>query len=582
MFSVSKNLMSRLKRHDPRHAVLPPRRKPAPPDACEEAQLLREELELHRVEIEQQNRDFIRLYHQLETSHNAYVDLYEFAPILYITLDRLGIIHNINMKGARLLGRNDLHLLNKRFSDYVAAADQPLFSGHLKHCANTTGEVITELRILAGSRGEVPMQLTSIRVRDAHLPMAVFPTAMIDLTERKKIERNLLRREEELHHARQLEAIRRLAGGVAHDFNNMITGIHGLSNELRETLPEKDARRSTLDDISRTCQRAFTLTRQLLAFGRRQVIRPIALNVNQVVRNMENLLRPLIGENIELTTDLAGDRRAIQADEGQLEQVIMNLVVNSRDALPEGGRIQISTRREFLPPELCRPQKPVKQDHYVCLKVTDNGVGMEEATQQRIFEPYFSHKTQGTGTGLGLATVHGIVKQAGGEIRVWSRLGQGTTFEIYLLEVDEAAHVERRTDARALRPGTETILLVEDEPIVRRVTGRLLKQQGYKILSAESAEEALTVSRRHPEKIDLLLTDVIMPGRNGRSLAKDLSQERPGLRILYMSGYPEDYISQHGILQPEVAFIEKSQILRNLAYRVRALLDVPTGKTTQG
>jgi len=384
----------------------------------------------------------------------------------------------------------------------------------------------------------------------------------------------LRRKEEELYQARKLEAIGKLAGGVAHDFNNIAAGILGLSEELRDMFEPGDRRYEDLNEIIKATHRAFSLTRQLLVYARRQVISPEVLNLNAVVLDMQGMLSRLIGEDVQMNTDLEPKLGLINADRGYLEQVVINLVLNARDAMPEGGVVTIKTSNVQLAAD--SPQDADLQllpGPYVALTVSDTGCGMNDEVLSHIFEPFFTTKERDNGTGLGLATVYGIVKQNGGDIAVHSRPGSGTRMSIYLPRVvqEELKPIVEKLPSEPAR-GSETILLVEDEHLVRRVVMGILRKNGYTVLDAGSGPEAVELFERYQGPIDLLITDVVMPELNGRQLADLIVARRPGVAVLYMSGYTKDIIARRGILEPGIHFIEKSEICSELTNKVRQVL----------
>jgi len=385
--------------------------------------------------------------------------------------------------------------------------------------------------------------------------------------------------EAQLALSQRMEAVGRLAGGVAHDFNNILTAISGYADLLLADLPESDDRRRDVEEIHQAAQRAASLTQQLLAFSRRQVLKPKVIDLNALVRNTEKMLRRLIGEDILFASVLHPRLGNVRADPGQLEQVIVNLAVNSRDAMPDGGRLTIETRNVELDDSYAADHPTVKPGGYVLLAVSDTGVGMDEETKARIFEPFFTTKVRGKGTGLGLATVYGIVQQTGGHISTYSEPGKGTTMRVYLPRVNEPADPIDRPEEFApeqLR-GTETILLVEDEAPVRAVTRQLLERNGYTVLEASNGASALAlVDGNDRLRVDLLLTDVIMPGMSGRDLATHLVAHRPKLHVLYMSGYTDDAVVRHGMLEPGLAYLEKPFRPAILLRKVRAALDEST------
>src|SRR5881397_1969037 len=388
-----------------------------------------------------------------------------------------------------------------------------------------------------------------------------------DVTERLGLE-------QQLRQAQKMEAVGRLAGGVAHDFNNILTAITGHAELLLEDLGLHDPRRADVDEIRRSAERAAGLTRQLLAFSRQQVLQPKVVDVNALVLDMDKLLRRLIGEDVELATVLDPALGRVKADPGQLEQVIVNLAVNARDAMPDGGKLTLETRNIDLDSSYTLEHSLVKPGPYVQLTVSDSGIGMDEETQAHAFEPFFTTKPRGQGTGLGLAMVYGTVKQSGGFIWVYSEPGHGATFKIYLPRVDtptEAATLPAPTVQPAR--GSETVLLAEDEPAVRAIAQQALERHGYTVLAAPSGAAALALAAQHAATIDLLLTDVVMPGMSGRDLADRLTAQRPGIRVLYISGYTDNAIVRHGMLEPGLAYLQKPFRPHALVRKVREVLD---------
>ncbi|HEY3381222.1 MAG TPA: PAS domain S-box protein [Vicinamibacterales bacterium] len=383
-----------------------------------------------------------------------------------------------------------------------------------------------------------------------------------------------LRLEEQLRASQKMEAIGSLAGGVAHDFNNLLTVILGCTAFAIETLREGDPLREDLLEVQKAGERAAVLTRQLLAFSRKQVLEPQVLDLNHVVINLEKMLRRLIGEDIDLQQVLAPNLGPVRADPGQIEQVIMNLVVNARDAMPNGGRLTIDTANVDLDEEYVAQHVVVVPGPYILLAISDTGCGMDAATRERLFEPFFTTKAKGKGTGLGLSTVYGIVKQSGGNIWIYSEPGHGTTVKVYLPRFVEEAG-SSATSRAPERPavGTETILVAEDGEAVRNVVVRMLLAAGYRVLTAANGGEALLTCEQHRGEIDLLVTDVVMPQMSGRQLAERLQKVRPSMRVLYMSGYTDNAIVHHGVLDPGMRFISKPFSEADLARKVRDALD---------
>jgi signal transduction histidine kinase len=380
--------------------------------------------------------------------------------------------------------------------------------------------------------------------------------------------------EEQLRQSQKMEAVGRLAGGVAHDFNNLLSVILMYTDELSQMLRPHAIGLAELDEIRLASRRAADLTRQMLAFSRQQVLEPKVIDLNDVVRGLEKMLTRVLGEDVDLRTVRSPEAVRVHADPGQIEQVIMNLVVNARDAMPTGGRLTIATSVADLDDEYARDHEGVAPGEYVMLSVSDTGVGMDKATQSRAFEPFFTTKEQGKGTGLGLSTVFGIIKQSDGHVWLYSEPGAGTTFRIYLPRVDApTATISGRHDIRPPRGGSERIMLVEDEEQIRRVSSAVLTRAGYTVLEASRPTEAIRIFERDPASIDLLLTDVVMPEMSGRQLAEKLTAARADIRVLFMSGYTNDAILHHGVLAPGVSFIQKPLTPDNLIRKVREVLD---------
>jgi PAS domain S-box-containing protein len=382
------------------------------------------------------------------------------------------------------------------------------------------------------------------------------------------------RLEAQYQHAQKMEAVARLAGGVAHDFNNLLTVILGTGELLLAGLSRDDPARPLVADLAHAGERAASLTRQLLTFSRKQVIEPRLLDLNTVVRDAEQLLRRLIGEDIAVTLALDPGLRQVRADPGQIEQVIMNLAVNARDAMPTGGQLTLETGNVYLDEEYARTHPAVGVGRYAMLAVSDTGSGMDEATKARVFEPFFTTKEQGKGTGLGLATVYGIVKGSGGHIWVYSEPGRGSTFKVYLPWAEgKVPSAKSHVGLSRIPTGKETLLLAEDEDAVRALTRHVLTACGYTVLEARNGAEALRLCEHHAGPIQLLVTDVVMPEVSGRQLAERLTQRHPEMRVLFLSGYTDDAVVRHGVLQAEVAFLQKPFTPAALAQKVREVLD---------
>jgi signal transduction histidine kinase len=392
-------------------------------------------------------------------------------------------------------------------------------------------------------------------------------------SERIQAEKEREALQEQLRQSQKMEAIGRLAGGVAHDFNNLLTVIKGYSQLSLAETKEDNPLRENIEEIGKATDRAADLTRQLLAFSRRQVMEMRVLDINAHIQSLDKMLRRLIGEDIQLMSTLAEDVGRVRTDPGQIEQLIMNLAVNARDAMPHGGKLTIETANVDLDEAYARGHVAVTPGRYVMISVSDSGVGMAPEVRDRVFEPFFTTKEKGKGTGLGLSTVYGIVKQSNGNIWVYSELGKGTTFKIYLPRVDEPPEeLKERVVRGELLRGNETVLVVEDEEEVLKLAGRILRRHGYHVLEAASGEEALKACKEKKEPFHLLLTDVVMPQMSGRQLAGQLREVCQNFKVLYMSGYTDNAITYHGVLEKGTNYIQKPFTVEGLARKVREVL----------
>jgi PAS domain S-box-containing protein len=502
-------------------------------------------------------------------TEERYRDLVEGVRDVIFALTPDGTIAALNPAFETITGWPRAEWLGKPFEALVHPADVPqaleLFGRVLRGEPRPTNQFRVQTRD-GGSR--IAEFSASAQRRDDAL-VGILGIGR-DVTERVQLE-------QQLRQAQKMEAVGRLAGGIAHDFNNILTAITGYVDLLLEDLGTTDPRRQDAQEVRKAADRAAALTRQLLAFSRQQVMQPRVLDLNGLVTELEKMLQRVLGEDVGLATRLDPALGAVKADAGQLEQVVMNLAVNARDAMPQGGRLTIETTNAELDAEYAREHFPATPGRYVMLAVSDTGVGMTPDVHAHLFEPFFTTKEKGKGTGLGLATVYGIVKQSGGFIWVYSEPGQGATFKIYLPRVEQLAHAPvAATPAPApVRGGTETVLVAEDEAPVRAVAREVLERLGYRVLEAPSAEAALDVVQRHSGVIHLLLTDVVMPGMSGRDLARRLAALRPETRVIYMSGYTADAITRHGMLEPGLVYVQKPFTADTIARTVRDVLDRP-------
>jgi two-component system, cell cycle sensor histidine kinase and response regulator CckA len=472
----------------------------------------------------------------------------------------------INTAGARLLGRT--------VDDVVGQNDEALFAPEAAHAVVEHDRQV----IASGSSHTFEERLTAAGVaRVFHATKGVYRDAqgrVIGLIGVARDVTELRRLEEQLRQAQKMEAVGRLAGGIAHDFNNLLTVIHGYGDLIFNRLAPGDTNRELLSEVLKSAERATHLTRQLLAFSRKQVLQPHVVDLNALLNELRKLIAPLIGEDIQLTFVPGSTLDLVKIDPGQFEQAIINLVVNARDAMPHGGRLTIETRNTELAEDEEAQQRDVRPGGYVLVAVTDSGQGIDPATKARIFEPFFTTKGPGKGTGLGLAMVYGFVKQSGGHIEVYSEVGHGTVIKVYLPRTDRSAAATRSGAAVVEVPkGKETVLLVEDEAGVRNLSKHVLESNGYTVLEAGHGQEALIIAERHVGAIHLLVTDVVMPGMSGRQLANALCEVRPGTRVLFMSGYTDEAVLRHGVIDASPAFLQKPFSPIGLARKVREVLD---------
>jgi two-component system cell cycle sensor histidine kinase/response regulator CckA len=486
--------------------------------------------------------------------------VYDLETLAFLAVNDAAVRHYGYSRDEFLaMGARDVYV-----SDETRTAEDAVGAAREANEREPTGSLcVRKHRKRDGALVDVESAVSPIefRGRKAGLELAT------DLTAKKRLEAQLLQ-------SQRMESVGRLAGGIAHDFNNLLGVITGYGELLSRRLADQPGLRKYVADIVKAAERAADLTRQLLAFSRKQVLQPRILDLNTTVAEMEKMLRRLIGEDIHLVTVFADRLGRVKADPGQLEQVIMNLAVNASDAMPQGGRLTIETANASLDDSDARSRPGTKPGPHVVLAVSDTGHGMGQEVLSHLFEPFFTTKEAGKGTGLGLATVHGIVTQSGGHISVHSEAGHGTVFKVYLPSVETAADALPAVSATAEGPkGAETVLLVEDETSLRSLVRECLETSGYTVLEARHAEHALAIAGSHPAAIDLLITDVVMPVMSGRELARRVAVSRPGMKVLYMSGYTDDAVVLHGVLAADVAFLQKPFTTEALARKLRAVLD---------
>jgi two-component system cell cycle sensor histidine kinase/response regulator CckA len=505
-------------------------------------------------------------------SEQRYRNLVEHAPDVIYTLASDGTITSLNPAFEKITGWPRAEWLHRPFSPILHPDDLPRGLEFFDRILKGERPTPFQLRVLTKSGECVVAEFMATRQAGNGSDVGILGIAR-DITERKQAEQEMAALQEQLRQAQKMEAIGRLAGGVAHDFNNQLTVINGYSQLSLIGMNTGNPLRENIEEIKRAADRAADLTRQLLAFSRRQILEMKVLDLNDLFRNLDKMLRRIIGEDIDLVTLLAQDLGPVNADPGQIEQVIMNLAVNARDAMPNGGKLTIETANVELDEEYGRAHVAVRPGRYVMLSVSDTGVGMSPEVRDRVFEPFFTTKEKGKGTGLGLSTVYGIVKQSGGNIWVYSEIGKGATFKIYLPRVDEPLEeLEEKQMGTDLPRGNETILVVEDEKEVLKLAGRILKRQGYAVLEVSSGEEALRICREK-KTFHLLLTDVVLPKRSGRQLVEDLREICQSFKVLYMSGYADQAVIRHGILEKGMDYLQKPFTVERLVRKIREVLD---------
>ena len=508
---------------------------------------------------------------RLKASYLRFSTVTQSARDAIISTDAHGDITFWNRSAESTFGYSETEVLGRPITMLIAESDRAAYKAALPDTdvKDLTFGHIIEVTGLRKDGGRFPSEfsLAAVQARDG----LAFTVVVRDVIERKQSQDTLRQREEQLRQAQKMEAIGRLAGGIAHDFNNLLMAIHGYAEILVQNLPDGDERRVDAEEIVKAADRAAGLTRQLLAFSSRQVITQQAVALDQLVQNMNNMLQRLIGPEIQISTKVWPDLTPVLADTTQLEQILVNLVINARDAMPRGGSISIELRNIELDKIGIASHPGLQPGDYVEMAVSDTGSGMDQETLSRIFEPFFTTKESGKGTGLGLATVYGIVQQNNGAIEVQSRIGHGTTFYIYLPRATDLGKPAMMI-APSNSAGSETILLVEDDDRVRALVSNMLRKNGFTVLLASAGDQALEIAARHRGRIHLLLTDVVMPGLNGRLLSEKLTLTRPDTRVLYMSGYSDDDILRHGVKKAAAHFIQKPFSVDALIHKVRETL----------
>ena len=502
----------------------------------------------------------------LSESEERYRQLVDFSPYgILVYVEGKSVFANQTL--ANMMGADSVQdILGKSILDYIHPDDQAMVIQRMQNSLlyDTPAPPVEE-RLIRFDGEILPAEVSSAPIiyQGQKAVMAIAQ----DIRSRKSLEN-------QLRQAQKMEAVGRLAGGVAHDFNNLLTAISGYTGLIQYQLPKNSKLRQDVDEIQKAVKHASGLTRQLLAFSRQQVLQPIVLDINSTIYETQKLLRRIIGEDIELETILTEDSGHIKADPGQIEQVIINLAVNARDAMPADGKLTIETKAIHLDESYCKQHSEITPGYYIRLAISDNGEGIPTEVLPHIFEPFFTTKEQDKGTGLGLATVHGIVKQSNGHIWVYSEINHGTTFKVYFPLINEDESLLEPPSESIAQTGSEVILLVEDEALVRNLSKKTLKQFGYSVLEAANADEALQILKNYSGTIDLLLTDVIMPGSlNGKELAAVVQKSNPNIAVLFMSGYTDNVVLHHKILEPGLDFIQKPFSPISLSIKIRSILD---------
>jgi PAS domain S-box-containing protein len=504
---------------------------------------------------------------ELRRSEERYRALIELAADAIFVGHPDGTIAEVNRRACELTGRSREALLGSRMEKLFPPDELARAPLRYESIGSSGAPLVVEREMLGHDGTRVPVEMSSRRMPDGS-----YQSIARDVSERRQAEQERLALEARLRQAQKMEAVGRLAGGVAHDFNNLLTAITGSLTLAMRDVGEGSRARRWLGEVDAAAWRAAALTRQLLAFSRKQIIAPRVLDLREVVTGLRPMLARLIGEDVELATAVPEEACLVDVDQGQMEQVLLNLAANARDAMPFGGRLAFDVSVARIDERFARAHPEARAGEHAVLSVRDTGHGMTDEVRSRVFEPFFTTKPAGSGTGLGLAMVYGAVQQNRGWIEVDSAPGHGTTFRIFLPVAErDATAAAYGVEAAALH-GSETVLLVEDEAPVRQVMTEQLQSLGYRVIACPSGESALATAQAHPGAIDLLLTDLVMPGMNGREVARRLEAMRTGLKVVFTSGYGEDVVARHGVLEPGVLFLEKPYTLQTLAERLREAL----------
>lgn len=552
----------------------------------EDRQRTLHELRVHQIELEMQNEELRSAQVKLDTSRARYFDLYDLAPVGYCSLSPKGLILEANLTAATMLRVSRGSLVNQPIFRYIMKEDQDIYYRHRKSLSDTGVPQVCELRMLRTHGQPIWVRLDTTTAIDEHGD-SVCRLVFTDISERKRAEEEHELLREQFNQAQKMESVGRLAGGVAHDFNNMLTVICGNAELALGSSPPDHPLHDVILEILKAAQRSAEVAQQLLAFARKQIISPKILGLNETLEGMLKMLRRLIGEDIDLVWIPHVRLWPVVMDPAQIDQILVNLCINARDAITDGGKITIETDNKSFDSTYCTKNKGYAPGDYVVLCVRDNGCGMDRPTLDHLFEPFFTTKDESEGSGLGLAMVYGIVKQNNGFIIVESEPARGTSIKIHLPRcVTAATGVRTSKEPMSLHArGRETILVVEDEPAILVMSRLMLKRLGYTVLTATTPGEAIRLTEAYSDKIHLVLTDVIMPEMNGKALAKRLLSLDPELKVLFMSGYSSTIIASEGLLDPNMHFLEKPFSRNVLAAKVRQALGkkekVQEGKKVQ-
>lgn len=492
----------------------------------------------------------------------------DIAGVMLVALETDGTVTLINKKGCQILGCEEEEIIGKNwFDNFIPKAMRREIQDVFDELMQGTSSVrqYNENPVLTKKGTERMVAWHNTLLTNDKGDIIGTLSSGEDITENRRLE-------EQLFQSQKMEAIGRLAGGIAHDFNNALTAIMGYSDIIAKDAEVKDKHRSYIDEIKKSAERAATLTQQLLAFSRKQIMQPKVLNLNTMLKNTKNMLQRMIGEDITFRLQTATPIDMIKVDPGKIEQVVINLAVNARDAMPNGGILEVETKNIFLDHAFCEMHKGADPGNYVLLSVHDTGKGIDNETMKHIFEPFFTTKEIGKGTGLGLATVYGIVRQSGGYIDVQSQEGSGTTVAIYLPRVDKVPETVEKHESKVAEGKNETILFVEDDDMVRNMVAAVLEQYGYNVIEAENGSVAMKRCEQE-DKIHLMITDVVMPGTSGPDLVRQIITMQPEMKVLYISGYTDDAIVHHGVLDENTPFLQKPFTPQKLALKVQELLE---------